>query len=257
MKIQICLALMFVLLAMCPGAAQAEPTEIVVRVISKDAKFIGTSVGGTEITMRDAETGELLSQGITMGETGNTPKIMSIPRTARDVISDSEAASFSATLDIDRPRKITVTAVGPAKPGDATVSTSSTQWVVPGKHINRGDAWMIELRGFSVSVVELPPSEIHLDDGIDRIQLVAKVTMLCGCPIVSGGMWDADKIEVGAIVWRNGTKTEPVLLSFSGEANTFEGELRIAEAGEYSVDLYAYDPTNGNTGLANFSFRAL
>ena len=36
----------------------AEPTDITVRVLSKDAKFVGTSMGGVRITLRDAETGE-------------------------------------------------------------------------------------------------------------------------------------------------------------------------------------------------------
>lgn len=257
MKFQRYLTFLAVLFVMCFDAALAEPTEVVVRVISKDAKFIGTAVGGVEITLRDAETGELLSQGITAGGTGNTPKIMNIPRISRDVISGPEAASFSTTLDLDRPRKITVTAVGPIRPDGATVTASSTQWVVPGKHVNRGDAWMMELRGFSVSLIELPPSKINLGGGVDRIPLVAKVTMLCGCPIVSGGMWDADKIEVAAIIWRDGAKAESVLLSFAGEVSTFEGEIEIVEPGEYAVDLYAYDPSSGNTGVTHFTFQAL
>jgi hypothetical protein len=52
-----------------PGAP-ARPTEIVVRVISKDSKFIGTSMGGMRITLRDAHTGELLATGIIVGGTG-------------------------------------------------------------------------------------------------------------------------------------------------------------------------------------------
>ncbi|HWM31929.1 MAG TPA: hypothetical protein VNO69_09565 [Methyloceanibacter sp.] len=31
---------------LAPAAAQAEPTEIVVRVLGNDSKFIGTSMGG-------------------------------------------------------------------------------------------------------------------------------------------------------------------------------------------------------------------
>ena len=46
------------------SAAKAEPTEIVVRVMAKDAKFIGTETGGAEITLRDADTGEVVIEDL-------------------------------------------------------------------------------------------------------------------------------------------------------------------------------------------------
>ena len=95
------------------SAAKAEPTEIVVRVMAKDAKFIGTETGGAEITLRDADTGEVLAHGLTAGATGNTPKIMTSGHARRDVLSDETSAKFTTTIDIQRPRRISVTAVGP------------------------------------------------------------------------------------------------------------------------------------------------
>ena len=58
------------------SAAQAEPTEIVVRVLGNDSKFIGTSMGGMRVTLRDAQTGEILATGLTQGATGDTRRIM-------------------------------------------------------------------------------------------------------------------------------------------------------------------------------------
>ena len=245
-----------IFLVMGIGASHAEPTEITVRVMAKDAKFIGTAVGGVEISIEDATSGEVLAQGLTSGGTGNTPKIMTTPRTSRDMISDPEAASFSATIDIDAPRKISVNAIGPMQPGGAAVAASSTQWVVPGKNITGGDAWVLELRGFSVSLVEPPSSTIDLAANHNSISLTAKVTMLCGCPIESGGMWDADKIEVAANVSKDGGATKTVPLSFAGETNIFKGDLALTEPGSYAVDVYAYDPSNGNTGVTHLSFDA-
>ena len=256
MRLSRCFPLSVFSIAMCIGSALAEPTDIVVRVMAKDAKFIGTAVGGAEISLRDAETGEVLAEGVTEGGTGDTPKIMTTPRSSRENISTPEAAQFATTLELDRPRKISVTAIGPAIPDGAAVTASSTQWVVPGKHITGGDAWVVELRGFSVSLVEHPPSEIKLDTG-GRIPLSAKVTMLCGCPIDSGGMWDADKIEVAAAIMKNGARVDLVPLSFAGEVNIFKGEIEIDEPGEYTIDLYAYDPSNGNTGVTQFAVRVL
>jgi hypothetical protein len=106
--------------------ARAEPTEIVVRVMAKDGKFVGTSMGGAQIVLRDADSGEVLAQGLTAGGTGSTPKIVTMPHTPRDVLSDSEAAKYSVTLDLERPRGIAVTATGPMNPKEAAMSGPST-----------------------------------------------------------------------------------------------------------------------------------
>ena len=183
------------LCTLCFGSAQAEPTEIVVRVMSKDAKFVGTAVGGAQIVVRDAESGEILAQGLTAGGTGSTPKIMTQPHTGRDALSDADAAKYAVTLDLQRPRKVTVSATGPMNPKQAAMTVSSMQWVVPGKPVNGGDGWVLELRGFAVSMIDEVPAEIKLGGAARKISLKAKVTMMCGCPTEPGGLWDANKIS--------------------------------------------------------------
>ena len=49
----------------------AVPTEITVRVKTKDAKFLINLMGGASVTIKDAMTGELLAKGLTTGGTGN------------------------------------------------------------------------------------------------------------------------------------------------------------------------------------------
>ena len=66
--------------ALTMGYATAEETQIDVRVISKGGKFIGTSMGGVLITIRDAKTAELLAKGVTRGTTGDTEKIIAAHR---------------------------------------------------------------------------------------------------------------------------------------------------------------------------------
>ena len=39
------------------------PTKVIVRVVSKDAKVIGSGVGGSSIRIVNIETGETLAQG--------------------------------------------------------------------------------------------------------------------------------------------------------------------------------------------------
>jgi hypothetical protein len=236
--------------------ARAEPTEILVRVMAKDGKFVGTSMGGAQIVLRDADSGEILAQGLTAGGTGSTPKIMTTPRTSRDVLSDSDAAKYSVTLDLERPRRITATATGPMNPKEAAMTVSSTQWVVPGKSLNGGDGWVIELRGFAISLVDALPNEVRIGGTAQKIPLKAKVTLMCGCPVEAGGMWDANKIEVAAIVQSNGKAKASVPLAYAGQPNTFAGEIELKEAGEYVVDVFAYDPANGNTGVSRARIRA-
>ena len=77
MKIRsIFLGLLVVLLTVTPTLAV--PTDITVRVRAKDAKFVGDTMGGARVTIRDAETGELLAKGVTTGTTGDTSLIMKI-----------------------------------------------------------------------------------------------------------------------------------------------------------------------------------
>jgi hypothetical protein len=240
----------------CVSAVLAEPTEIVVRVLAKDAKFIGTETGGAQITLRDADTGEVLAQGLTSGGTGNTAKIMADGHARRSVLSDDQAAKFTATIDLQRPRRITATAIGPMILKDQAMTVSSTQWVLPGKPVNAGDGWVLELPGFAITLTDPLPETVQLNGKSAVIPLKAKVTMQCGCPITPGGMWDANKFQVAAMVERNGRPSPAVPLGYAGQPSTFSGNVAIDEPGNYTVDLYAYDPTNGNTGLVRYSLSA-
>ena len=239
------------LVSLCGSAAWAVPTNIVIRVLAKDAKFVGTEMGGVQITLRDAETGEVLAQGLTDGASGNTPLIMKDGHARRDVLSDAKSAKFSATIDLDRARRITVTAAGPSSPRQAATAVSSTQWVLPGKSIDGGDGWVLELPGFAVSALA-PPAEINLA-ATQKISVHAKVTMMCGCPITPNGQWDANKLEIVAILAHGGKTLRSIPLSYAGKPSEFSGDIDVTDKGEYEVTVYAYDPADGNTGLDRFT----
>ena len=70
----------FLMLLFISTSATAVPTHITVRVKTKDAKFIGTGIGGALVTIKDAETGEFLAKGVTEGTSGNTSLIMKTPK---------------------------------------------------------------------------------------------------------------------------------------------------------------------------------
>ena len=55
-------------------------TSVLVRVVSKGAKVIGSGVGGASVRIVNLETGETLAQGKQEGATGETDRIMVQPR---------------------------------------------------------------------------------------------------------------------------------------------------------------------------------
>lgn len=158
------------------GTAQAIPTDITVRVKTKDAKFMGSSMGGALITIKDADTGELLAKGVTAGGTGNTKLIMKTPVTRGNAISDEKAAKYTATIDIDVPTRVKVTAFGPLSQRQAANTVSATQWIIPGKNITEGDAWMLEMPGLVVDVLS-PPTHIKYKGATD-VEIAANFTMM-------------------------------------------------------------------------------
>jgi len=241
--------MMGLLLVICASAAIAAPTEIVIRVIAKDAKFIGhDDTGGVQITLRDADTGELLAQGVTTGGNGRTAKIMTDGHARRDTLSEG-AAKFSATLDLQRPRRIQVTATGPMLPKGAAMTVTSTQWVLPGKPVNGGDGWVLEMPGFAIALADPIPASVQLNGKETKISIQARIAMQCNCPITPGGLWDTNKFQLGAMLEKDGKTSSSTPLAYAGRPSMFRGEITIAEPGNYTVDVFAYDPTNGNTGL--------
>jgi hypothetical protein len=152
-------------------------TRITVRVRTKDAKFLGSSMGGALVTLRDARTRELLASGRTTGATGDTERIMKRPNTARDVISDETSACLRTEIDIAEPRLVEATAYGPLAQTQSAAQCSAQQWVVPGKHISEGDAWMLELPGLAVDLFH-PPAHSRIPASEGSVELRANVIMM-------------------------------------------------------------------------------
>lgn len=249
----IVLGLSLAALLLAPLSAAAEPTDITVRVLSKDAKFVGTSMGGARVVVRDAQTGEVLASGVTAGGTGNTSKIMHDDGGRRARMADETAASFSTTLDLDEPRRIEVEASGPLAQPQAGQSVSATQWVVPGRAPGGENGWILELPGFAVDVLA-PPAHVGMPGDVERVDVRANVTMMCGCPIEPGGLWDADGYEVEMIIVRNGERIGTRPMEYAGQTSQFAGEIPVGESGVYDITVFAHDPRTGNTGLDRTTF---
>lgn len=226
----------------------AEPTRITVRAVSRDAKIIGTQVGGARITIRDAATGEILASGFQNGETGETKRIMTEPHARGAVLYDTpKAAGYVATVDLEKPRVVEVTAEGPLQYPQATQKASKSLLVVPGQHIE-GDGVVLEIHGFIVQVLEPEASEVGLPAG-DPLRIKAKVTMTCGCPTQPGGMWDSSRYVMTAALLRDGVSIASVPLQYAGEVSTYTADLPAPGKGNYTVELLVSDRAAVNFGL--------
>jgi hypothetical protein len=231
-------------------SAWAVPTRVTVKVRTKDAKFLGTSMGGALVTIRDTDTGELLAKGVTAGSTGSTERIMKKPHERHVPLSDDTSAKFMATIDIDEPTRVEVEAFGPLAQRQAANTVSLTQWVIPGRDIVRGDALLLEIPGFAVDVLSPPAHGKHAAEDLPlKLDIQANVVMMCGCPLTPGGTWDAGAYEVKALVKRNGALLLELPLPYAGTPSRFGAPLAITTAGAYEITVYAFDPVTGNTGV--------
>ncbi|OJU08528.1 MAG: hypothetical protein BGN86_11470, partial [Caulobacterales bacterium 68-7] len=182
------LAALALALAALASSAAAEPTRVVVRAHSLDAKFIGTSMGGVDVTLTDA-SGKVLAKGLTSGDTGNTETLVRNPHARGAPLADGASAAFTATLDLAKPTLVTATARGPMGKPASAITVSSSLWVLPGREVG-GDGWILSFPGL---VVE--PTAAATPGGL---QVTAKVSPMCGCPIEPGGLWDAANYAVEA-----------------------------------------------------------
>jgi hypothetical protein len=138
---------------MC-SAAFATPTRIVVRVVGHDAKILGEDAGGAgaRVSVRDADTGHLLAEGVQNGGSGDTTQIMKDPHKQGDIVFDGkDAAAFVVNLDIDRPTRIAVTGSGPLKFPKSIQRVMKTLVVLLGRDIG-GDGIVLAVQGLSTGV---------------------------------------------------------------------------------------------------------
>lgn len=223
----------------------AQETQIMVRAKAKDAKFIGTSIGGAKIIIEDAVSGEILAQGMTSGTTGNTEIIMKKPHERGVPLSDYETAGFLAKLNLQEPKLLTITAHAPFQARQASVLTSTQVWAIPGKDI-LGDGIVLEVPGFIVDI--LSPYRHQTINSKTTVEIKANIVMMCGCPITKGGLWNADDYEIKALISQEEKPVKEIELEFSGETNIFKTETQL-KTGLYTLTVFAYDAYTGNTGV--------
>jgi hypothetical protein len=244
-------------LVLAGGAAGAVETTVVVRAKAKDAMFIGTSFGGARVVVRNAETGEILAQGLTEGGTGDPDVVMAETIRRGAGVTDARTARFKAVLNLNEPTLATIEVVAPRSQGQAMIRASTQVWLIPGKELGV-DGLTLEIPGFAVDLLEpRAAGRIGLSDGKATIPVSANVVMMCGCPVTPGGIWDAARYEVAAMIFRDGDVIGTVPLTYAGESNKFAGTVEVHSSGTYDLRVYAYDPRTGNTGVDRTVIRVV
>ena len=229
------------------GALEAQATKVLVRVTAKDAKIIGSGVGGAFVTIRDAESGAILAEGIQEGSTGSTPNIMVAQERGATVFDTDGAAGFLAELDLREPTRVVIEAKGPLGAEHASQIGAKSLLIVPGRDIV-GEGVIIELNGFTVEI-EGPASDDAILAG-EPFDATARVTMLCGCPTEPGGMWDSDDYEIFARAVRDSEVVGEWPMEFSGSTSVYRGTITLEAPGEFELQVFAIDTAKGNAGMA-------
>lgn len=234
------------------------PTRIDVRVIAKGGKYLGDDIGGALVTVRDVRTGESLAHGTTAGGSGEA-NLMSVCVNRSEVLPVEGASVFTATLDLDAPRLIEVTAYGPLAAQHSANTVSLTQWVCPGMDLTGGaggGGLLHEIPGLLVQVLN-PPTHFLPATAPPSVEVRANVTMMCGCPI-GRQPWDPSLFEVSATIKGGDAYSLELPLRFDADApygapSQFDACWTVPPnaSGQpqiYEITVAAFQPLTGNAG---------
>lgn len=226
-----------------PGvdAIAAGDTEVMVRLRAADAKFIGSGVGGVNVTVQNAATGEVLDSGRITGGTGDTDKLMKHGQRRGYSPAGPDTAGFEAELDIEHPTRVRVALNGPLAAAQRIPETSVTTWVIPGEDMT-DPGLVLRLPGLLVDLADREATQ-------GSVQVTADVAMMCGCPITEDGLWPADDFEVVARLMRDGETVAEEELDATGSASRFAGTLEPSEPGNYRLMIHAVQKDTANVGV--------
>ena len=222
-------------------AAHGEETPLRILVRADDAKFIGSGVGGLYVTVRNADSGELLGSGRIEGGTGDTPALMSEPQRRGHSVVTEDAASLALTLDLDRPTRVTVDVTGPQASAQGRQQLTTSLWLLPGQD-RATRPLVLHLNGLLVDLAAL-------ERGPDTLAVTAEVSMLCGCTISEAGPWRAEDYVVRAVLYSDGQPVAEAPLAFTGETSRFAATLPHPEGEALMLELQALQHSTGNAGV--------
>lgn len=236
---------------------QQEPiveTNFVVTVKAKDAKFVGTAVGGAMIVIRDRRSGDILIQGRTLGGTGDTKKIMEQGWVRDAVAVDDKTAKFQFTLELTEPVPVTISATGPLDQHQATATVSQDMILIPAKDYTTGNGIMLELPGIAVDVTEPAVNSRLKLDPKNPVKLTANVQKMCGCPVTAGTPWNPERYDVEVRIYKDDLYIMSAALAYAGTPGVYSQNVSIPVPGIYRLVVTAFDRVTKEAGMDGTSF---
>jgi hypothetical protein len=222
-------------------------TNIKVTVKSKDAKFIGTNMGGVHVSVVSKLTGDVLAEGVTYGNTGDTALIMENPERNKTIATD-QTADLEFSLALMEPTAVKVVTTGPLAQPQSMVTVSQDYILIPGKDYTSGNGILIELPGLVVDAITPLAGEVVEHNPDEPITILANVRQLCGCDIAEEGHWPADRYEVEAFIFKEASFVSAVPLDYADKSQ-FATRLKMPQAGTFRIIVTAFDPVTKDSGM--------
>ncbi len=227
------------------SATTVVPTQLIVHVVTHDAKLIGSAVGGVRITLREVNGDRVLATGLHEGATGDTRRLMETPRARGDrLFATSDGARFQTTIPLSTATLVEVTAEGPLGYPDQMVRSSKRLILVPGRHLT-GDGLVLEMHGYIIDL--LTPDSTLVMVANKRGNVRARVRLLCSCPTGPDALWNVN--EVRARVIRDGMVLHDTVLPYAGVTSEYAAELPALSAGQYTIEVVAASPDIATFGV--------
>ncbi|MCB9990767.1 MAG: hypothetical protein H6867_05240 [Rhodospirillales bacterium] len=230
-------------------AAHAIDTDFVVTVKARDAKFIGTAVGGAHVIIRDRRTGDIIANGTTAGSTGDTKLLMAETQPRDAALVTDGSARFSFSLNMFEPIPATISATAPLGQQQSLVTVSEDILLLPGKDYTSGNGIMLDMPGFAVDVVSPLPNQKFKHNPDVPVTIEANIMKLCGCHIAKDSPWPPERYDVEALVYRDTMLITSVKLPYSGEPGIYALNLNIPVHGTYRLMVTAFDKQTKEAGM--------
>jgi len=236
-----------------------QPTTVLVRVVAHGAMVLGRDVGGARVTITDVATGRILATGLQQGDSGDQNQIMRTPRMMEEPIYSSRpSAAFTATLDLQQPTFVEVSAEGPLAYPAALQKATKTLILIPGQNLTH-DGIVLHLYGYLVEINQPKPQESLIAK--EDITLRASVRTLSGSAVRPHGDWDSRKILIYGEILVGDRIVERLQMFYDEASRTFQAPFFVPPPTDapdgITLRVVAADPAGGNFGVDQATFAIL
>jgi hypothetical protein len=233
------------------------------RVQAKGGKFLGDDIGGAELTIRNARTGQWLAGGRVQGDSGTlsasyaptaSPSVLvAPPSTLYWLVPDLTTSKLYLDLPLTAPTLLEIEAFGPLGGLQSAQKVVTNLWALP-RPLPLPPV-IVELPGLVVQVLA-PATHQEYPKVPQDVTFSINVTMMCGCPIGGNPYWLPSDFLVSATVTLLESRVPPVFvpLSWQGSPSLFGGTYKIQTPGYYQADITAVQQSTGNVGTATVTF---